>query len=219
MLHGCTDLRYPGWNEVKVERSAANKPCELKGARETCSNSVADCEIWLKKRATLVNANTIVVESSPKVSTAKYYNCQPGLPLYKKLKFTKEGYTQGSNSVIGQGFLTQQGGGVVTCAGKMVSMRPNNAYFLALYNGTQEVEQSDEAATMDKSTQCDATGNFEFDNIQDGEWTIETTVSWNVYRVNNAGPFLYTAKDKQGGIMRKNVTVKSNEKNKFIISE
>ncbi len=103
--------------------------------------------------------------------------------------------------------MKQQGSGVVTCAGNIVEIYPNNTYFRASkLDGAHEVEKSLEADSMVKETLCDALGNFEFTNIPDGEWRIETTVQWYV----NYRP--------QGGMLKEDVTVKSNEKNRFIIS-
>ena len=140
-------------------------------------------------------------------TSGKYYNCQVGYPPYEAIKFTRDGYTQGSNTVTGQAFLKQLGGGVVTCAGNVVEIYPNNAYFHASrLNGAHEVEKSIEADSMLKTTLCDALGNFEFADIPDGEWRIEVMVQWHI---NNRS---------QGGMLREDVTVKSNEKNRFIIS-
>lgn len=211
LLQGC----YPGWQAVKVESSVVNKSCKLQGKMEMCKETQSKCEIWFKKRATKEGANTIIFETFSEGSYGRYYNCQPGFPPYKKLKFTQEGYTQGANTVTGQAFLRQRGGGVVTCAGNRVIMYPNTMYFLAKRNGAPEIEISNESSTMEKSTQCDATGNFEFNNIQNGGWVIETTVGWDVPEINRIG---YYSSNRQGGLMRKEITVRSNEKNRFIIS-
>ncbi|WP_143735975.1 hypothetical protein [Methyloprofundus sedimenti] len=214
LLQGC----YPGWQTVKIEPSVVNQPCVLQGKMEVCKSVDSNCEIWFKKRATKVDANTISIETYDEVSFGRYYNCQPGFPPYKKLRFSKEDYTQGSNTVTGQAFLRQRGGGVVTCAGNTVIMYPNNLYFLAKRNGSPEVEINDESSFMEKSTQCDATGNFEFSNIQNGEWVIETTVGWDVPEIIRIGYYYSIHTNRQGGLMRKEITVRSNEKNRFIIS-
>ena len=214
LLQGC----YSGWQSVKVESSVVHEPCILQGTMEVCEPTQHTCEIWFKKRATKVDANTISVETYPSVSFGRYYNCQPGFPPYKKLIFTKEGYTQGASTVTGQAFLRQRGGGVVTCAGNTVIMYPNNIYFLAKRNGAPEVEINAESSSMEKSTQCDATGNFEFNNIQNGGWVIETTVGWDVPEINRVGYYYFISSNRQGGLMRKEITVRSNEKNRFIIS-
>lgn len=213
-LQGC----YPGWQNVKIEPSVINKPCEYRG-RESCEGSFTKCNVWFKKRATKVSANTIVWESDSEYTSGRYYSCRPGLPRYEKLKFTKEGYGQGSNTVTGQAFLRQKGGGIVTCAGRKVIIYPNTIYFEAMRDATKDVEVNQELSAMRQVALCDAEGDFEFTNIQDGEWYVETTVSWDVPEVVSVGYYTYITSNRQGGIMRKTVEVDSNKKNRFIISD
>lgn len=109
----------------------------------------------------------------------------------------------GNNEISGSAFLRQQGGGVVTCAGQDVSLIPVTAYarrvFVALYGTSTEQARhrgrlvriepsSDEFGKLVKTTQCDAQGNFSFDGVTDGEFFLETTVTWIVAGSTNGGP-------------------------------
>ena len=77
---------------------------------------------------------------------------------------------------------------------------------------TKDVELNQELSAMRKIALCDAEGDFEFTNIQDGEWYIETTVSWDVPEVVGVGYYAYIVSNREGGIMRKIVEVASNKK-------
>ena len=222
---GCASLKYPNWESVNIEKKCGvhNKPCVSKGTKETC-NQTYGCDIWFKKRATLVNANTVEIDSTAK--TAIYFQCENGLPIYKdkehkdyNLKFNKEEYKSylksGTNTVTGQAFLTQSGGGVVTCAGQSVLMYPDAEYFNQRdsYMDSDIAKECTSINDLDNtakafinSSQCNAQGNFEFHKIPAGKYIISVNVSW------------YAGYDKQGGIVRKKVTVQDGEINKFIIS-
>lgn len=229
-LAGCASLKYPNWDRVTIANSVENKPCVKKGIKEKCSDSKDDCETWFKKRATLVNANTTVMlnNSSSNKFSGRYFQCEPGLPVYKDPKFNKEEYSSGSNTVTGQAFLRQKGGGIVTCAGESVSMRPDTEYFNDIFddisNGYLSNNQiNSEEKELFKVSQCDAQGNFEFYKIPAGKWVIRVNVSWSVYSVGSIplphGTYYYTNDAKQGGVLAKEVTVQNGEINKFIISE
>lgn len=116
----------------------------------------------------------------------------------------------GPNIVRGSAFLRQQGGGVVTCAGAEVTMIPATPYaqrvFAVLYGspsgagrriaGAVSVEpRSDQFGQMVRRAQCDAQGNFVFDRVADGDWFVETKVTWLVGR------------DLQGGAIMRRVNV------------
>ena len=183
---------------------------------------------WFKKRATLVNANTAVIDSS--TSNATYFQCETGLPLYKEHKdviFKKEEHTSylktGANTVTGQAFLTQNGGGVVTCTGQSVLMYPDTEYFNQsdsdIAKGCQLPNDVDNTINaFYKSSQCDAQGNFDFYKVPAGNYIISVNVSWNVSSVKSIGNYYYTDNEKQGGFLSKKVTVQDGEINKFIIS-
>ncbi|MGZ8947349.1 MAG: hypothetical protein ACXW1W_18240 [Methylococcaceae bacterium] len=220
---GCASLRYPNWENIHIESCVHNMPCVSKGIKEKCDQSYG-CDDWFKKRATLVNANTVVIDSI--ATTATYFQCETGLPIYKdkehkeyNFKFNEEEYKpyheSGTNTVTGQAFLTQSGGGVVTCAGQSVLMHPDAEYFnqrdsymdsIAKECATSINDLDNAAKSFINSSQCDAQGNFEFHKVPAGNYVISVNVSWSV------------GYDKQGGIVRKKVTVRDGEINKFIIS-
>lgn len=108
----------------------------------------------------------------------------------------------GNNSISGSAFLRQQGGGVVTCAGQDVTLIPATAYarrvFVALYGTATEPARnkgsyvkiepsSDEFGKLVRTTQCDAQGNFSFNKIADGDFFLETKVTWVVAHAINGG--------------------------------
>ena len=110
-----------------------------------------------------------------------------------------EGYAQkllkdGNNKIVGNAFLRQNGGGVVTCAGSVVSLVPVTAYakerIEAIYGGDIGVRAARYAPKFEpdypkfrqyvKTSTCDSRGDFEFDNVADGEFYVQTTIQWRV---------------------------------------
>jgi hypothetical protein len=219
LLTGCSSIKYAGWEDVGIAEVVIGRPCKLAGKLETCKGNRTRCEAWFKKRATKVDANEIIIDDSSRIAFARYYYCKNGLPPYKKVKFIGDGYNTGVSDVMGQAFLRQRGGDVVTCAGRTVVMYPNDTYFLARRDPTKEVEWSDEASRMERSTKCDATGSFEFYDVENGDWIIETSVSWEIPEIVNIGHYYDVYMKNQGGSMKENVSVRPNTKNKFIISD
>lgn len=220
LIAGCASIKYPGWEQVTVTTSVDNMPCIEKGNKEECKNSPDDCRDWFKKRATLVDANATVIHSSERrpLSIGRYFYCKNGLNIYKEPKFVKEEYQLGSNTVTGQAFLRQKGGGVVTCAGSPVLMYPDSQYFA-------DIVDYDAISMLDKKAQplfmgstCDAQGNFEFHNVPAGKWIIKTIVSWDVPSVNNIGSYYYTVDMPQGGEIIQKVIVSNGVVNKFIMT-
>ncbi len=233
LLTSCASLKYPNWENVQVVSCVHNKPCESKGSNETCKGLTSACPDWFKKRATLVNANT-VLQISPTSTSATYFKCEAGLPLYKEFKeFTEyndsifndldhELYRMnGENVVSGQAFLRQKGGNVVTCAGEQVIMYPDTPYFnsrdtfiaetSALSNRCQiTFVQDKNAETYNRLSQCDAQGNFEFNKVPAGNYIINVAVKW----YSGGGTNGY-----EGGLLRKKITVQDQEPNKIIITE
>ncbi|MDI1229848.1 MAG: hypothetical protein PSU93_01715 [Methylobacter sp.] len=227
LVGGCANLKYPGWQNVSVFNSVDGMPCTDYGKVEQCSDTdEGDCKAWFKKRATIYNTNAAVVRRNGRSSsfTGRYFVCKDGNPIYKSPTFSKEGYTTGSNTVTGQAFLTQKGGGVVTCAGNPVEMHPNTEYFNQLVddvaNGYTTMEKlSQDEKNLLKTGQCDAQGNFEFHKVPSGKWVITTNVSWDVNFVRHNGFYYYADSEKQGGYQTKEVNVQEGEVNKFIISQ
>ena len=62
---GCSSARYPNWEYVRIEHQIPNLKCEYK-IQEACSLSGAGCYSWYKKRATMYDANTVVLTETSK---------------------------------------------------------------------------------------------------------------------------------------------------------
>ena len=105
----------------------------------------------------------------------------------------------GTGVITGQGFETTRGGDVKTCAGRSVYALPTNAHQqgafadqavldLAMVDvlNTEGLDYEGFDAPVITSmpqlrtTSCDAQGNFEFDNMPAGAWTLATSVAWQV---------------------------------------
>jgi hypothetical protein len=52
--------RFPGWEQVRIEKEVPNKDCEYK-IQEACSAGGAKCYNTYKQRATLFGANVVVI--------------------------------------------------------------------------------------------------------------------------------------------------------------
>lgn len=98
----------------------------------------------------------------------------------------------GTASVTGQGFMRQRGGTVVTCAGEDVYLVPDlppirNA--IQALAGGHEVELAGARrwGPAAHRSQCDAQGNFAFENLPAATWQVLTTVSWEVDRRPQGG--------------------------------
>jgi hypothetical protein len=101
---------------------------------------------------------------------------------------------QGTGVVSGQGFMRQQGGGVVTCAGDEVALTPVAAYsterMAILYNSTNKgyntigfgarhiTAPPQEYLLSSKRSTCNAQGNFSFSALAPGEYYVTTRVAW-----------------------------------------
>ena len=112
---------------------------------------------------------------------------------------------KGTNSVSGQGFLRQQGGGVVTCAGYGVSLVPVSAYsterISTIYgSSTQGFADSILAPKLTSSdpgydaskhmAQCDAQGNFTLTGLADGDYYLVTQVIWMAGNAEQGGSLM-----------------------------
>lgn len=110
----------------------------------------------------------------------------PFVKMQTKFDYSEhEAYAKpGKNSINGQAFLTQQGGGVVTCGGSRVLLLPATSYFREMFwyiiVAGSDPEPAERAypslKSMIRRTQCDAQGNFSFSEIPDGTWFILTQV-------------------------------------------
>ncbi|SMG66578.1 hypothetical protein BMETH_644_2 [methanotrophic bacterial endosymbiont of Bathymodiolus sp.] len=60
LLISCTNLKYSGWQQVKIEKSVFNKNCIFKNEEvQQCTSTN-----WFKQRATIFQANTVVLVPS-----------------------------------------------------------------------------------------------------------------------------------------------------------
>jgi hypothetical protein len=136
----------------------------------------------------------------------------------------------GKNSISGNAFLRQKGGGIVTCAGSDVNLFPKTAhsteyleekfkneyYFYGTFSGGKGYKQSGDylfnpySVSGSKETQCDSQGNFEFTGVGDGEYYVITRVNWSV--PSKYGP------EEQGGNLVQQVKVIGNETKKVVLS-
>ena len=128
----------------------------------------------------------------------------------------------GNNTISGEAFLRQSGGGVVTCAGYEVLLVPETPYaqerigliygntikgYNPLYNRITFTPDYPEYYLSQKRKVCSSTGHFEFKNVKDGTYFVVATVLWNV---PNAG--------YQGGTFMEKITVKDKENYEVILT-
>lgn len=147
-----------------------------------------------------------------------FIGCAIREPVEMKTKFDyaqHKPYTlPGNNGIKGQGFMRQQGGGVVTCAGSAVYLLPKTSFFgeaidLFRSGNTPQLTTAVDPAykSMVKESQCDAQGNFSFAQLPDGAWFILTEVRWMV------GYAL------QGGTLMRQVSVANGETIQVLLTE
>lgn len=139
---------------------------------------------------------------------------------------TKHRLGEGENAILGNALLRQQGGGVVTCAGAKVELRPATDYATEriryIYNSTtsgyvpsimaQNISFSPDEPLyyqLVKETVCDAQGDFEFEKVADGDFYINTFVVWV------AGQFNV----QQGGVLMQRVSVSGGETKKVVLTQ
>ena len=111
----------------------------------------------------------------------------------------------GDGSIVGQGFMRQVGGGVVTCAGAQVIAVPSTQYtrerFAAALSGLQVNDPDAHTfATLGvtKLSRCDAQGNFTIENLRPGTWLVATDVTWMVGYSAQGGSVVGEAQVSEG---------------------
>jgi hypothetical protein len=115
----------------------------------------------------------------------------------------------------GQGFLRQQGGGVVTCAGSTVLLMPATSFFREFINHYRSGRNPELGGVgvdpglraMIKQSQCDAQGNFAFSSLPDGRWFVVTEVKWTVRYA------------QQGGALMQELSVANGETAQVLLTE
>lgn len=128
---------------------------------------------------------------------------------------------KGTNEVTGQGFLRQQGGNVVTCAGEEVDLVPVAPYSSerlgSLYGNTIKgyVEPylapklpAAETGYVESwlKSQCDAQGKFKFSALANGDYFLVTQVIW------------YAGNSQQGGYLMQQVSLHGNEQKDVLLT-
>lgn len=120
----------------------------------------------------------------------------------------------GTASVIGQAFLRQRGGGVVTCAGDTVFLLPDSEIYRELTwylrEGRSPLPPSAEPvlfSTLKRTTTCDAAGNFRFRQLPAGSYLLVARVVWTV------------GSSRQGGFLMDTVTVDERQEASKTLSE
>ncbi|SUT93176.1 Uncharacterised protein [[Actinobacillus] rossii] len=151
---------------------------------------------------------------------------QVNIPYSFDAHQAKQQLETGKETLKGNAFLRQKGGGVVNCAGSAVDLYPYSQYSNARLDAQYPVNawlgsrlksidtftpNVPEFEVLKKTTTCDAEGNFEFESIKDGNYIVVTEVVWSV-----PGQF---GMERQGGYLIKNVTVSKGHKSKIVISQ
>ena len=147
-----------------------------------------------------------------------FAGCAIRQPVEMQTKFdyaAHKPYTQlGSNTIKGQGFMRQQGGGVVTCAGSAVYLMPATSFFGEAIDYVRRGNDPQVAAKIDpayksmlKQSQCDAQGNFSFTKLPTGAWFVMTEVKWTV------------GYSGQGGTLMQQVSVANGEVVQVLLTE
>lgn len=118
----------------------------------------------------------------------------------------------GKNTLVGQAFLTQNGGGVVKAAGREVTLDPETSIGTDWWTraGTKwrsrsEVHSSPNFRKARRVVIADADGKFTFKNIPAGRYYLRTDVTWEV------------ASQIQGGLIGKLVEIKEGETAEIIL--
>lgn len=128
-------------------------------------------------------------------------------------------HEKGDNAIMGQAFLRQQGGDVVTCAGSEVYLFPRTSYaterMSAIYGTARhqamlvadiQTPMHPEYEAAMRETVCDAGGNFSFEEVADGSYFVQTAVFWRA------------GYNWQGGSMMSPVVVAGGETKKLVIN-
>ena len=109
----------------------------------------------------------------------------------------------GTRSVVGQGFLRQKGGGVVTCAGSRVLLAPDlppiRQAINAMRSGKNVAGSGAQWHNAGRQAICDAQGNFRFSNLPPAEWFVFTEVRWQVGNWHQGGTLGAPVHTRRGG--------------------
>ena len=127
-------------------------------------------------------------------------------------------FDTGDNTISGQAFLRQNGGGVVTCASSEVFIFPVNEYSSQIMSemfgstdkgysiGLSSIDYDANYVKYHRVSVCDAQGNFVFENVADGEYYLSTNVRWVI------------GNSRQGGYLFEKVSVNKGSNLKVLLS-
>lgn len=121
-------------------------------------------------------------------------------------------HARGTNTIEGNAFIRQMGGGLVTCAGEQVFLIPAGEYArerMRLVYGTDARPAYAKRSLLAKKpsstgagqyweyqrdTKCDSEGRFRFEGVAVGSYFVTTRVLWSV----SAGGYFWT---EEGGAL------------------
>lgn len=176
----------------------------------------------MKKLFSISIAATFLMGCSAAMQPAK----QVDIPYSFNLVAMKQQLEQGKETIKGNAFLRQQGGGTVNCAGSKVDLYPYSQYSMARIEAQYpmdiwlggRIKSKDtfkpvvpEFESLKLTTVCDSEGNFEFDGVKNGDYILVTEVLWNV-------PSSY-GMQRQGGYLFQKVAIAKGQKSKVIITQ
>jgi len=106
----------------------------------------------------------------------------------------------GSASMVGQAFLRQRGGGVVTCAGQSVLLMVETHYVDAMINveSPPPAVVQHLAASIARTATCDSEGRFAFKDLVPGSYLVETSATWLAGDETQGGPLKKSVKVSPG---------------------
>lgn len=110
----------------------------------------------------------------------------------------------GKNKITGSALIRQNGGGVVTCAGREVMLLPATKYTIErmfhlyglsergynpVFGGRKIIFKPDypQYLRTTKRTICDAQGSFAFSDLSNGDYFIATSIVWQVSTYTQEG--------------------------------
>lgn len=134
-------------------------------------------------------------------------------------------FKTGKNTIKGSALLRQNNGGVVTCAGRQVSLIAVTAYsnerVFSIYKNnergfrrvmfTGEKTFANDNPEYYKSTKiaiCDAQGYFKFDGVADGSYYLATAIQWQVNQYS-----------LEGGTLMQKITIQGGETKEVVLSQ
>jgi hypothetical protein len=123
--------------------------------------------------------------------------------------------TEGTATLMGQAFLTQQGGGVVKAAGRMVKLDPATSIGNEWWGkaGKVWVHRSLTPPSVNfhkarRTTIADADGKFTFYDLPSGKYYVRTEVTWEI------GGYY-----PQGGIVGQVIEIQNGQTKEVILNQ